>query len=94
LDVWIETWKHHRSNPIAPRPWQPDFPPPAIPDPEGSMSTPAGQPTPARPERRSPHAQPTPLAWKATPQPGRRRSAASRNYELTVRRWLHELASR
>jgi hypothetical protein len=57
---------------------------------------PTAQQPPARHGRRSPQPQPKPPAWSAALQPSQRRAArrAAAEHQLTVRRWLRDLARR
>jgi hypothetical protein len=71
--------------------------PSAIPRPEGGSLTPTAQQSPMRHGRRSPQPQHKPRAWNATLLPSQQRAAARRaavEHELTVRRWLRDLARR
>ena len=58
---------------------------------------PTPQQSRARHGRRSPQPQPKPPAWSAALQPSQQRAAARRaaaEHQLTVRRWLRDLARR
>ena len=58
---------------------------------------PTAQQSRARYGRRSPQPQPKPPAWSAALQSSQRRAAARRaaaEHQLTVRRWLRDLARR